>query len=103
KAHPHRRYLHSFPTRRSSDLVERKADRQRMQDGAPAAHRMAAAGGQHTLDVGVRRAVAANVDAGRIELAADASGGDGDDDRLDRSEEHTSELQSPYDLVCRLL
>src|SRR5437867_9962098 len=22
---------------------------------------------------------------------------------LDRSEEHTSELQSPYDLVCRLL
>src|SRR5438094_2018198 len=25
-----------------------------------------------------------------------------DDDRL-RSEEHTSELQSPYDLVCRLL
>src|SRR5207248_8527639 len=24
-------------------------------------------------------------------------------DRRDRSEEHTSELQSPYDLVCRLL
>src|SRR5207248_6031093 len=24
-------------------------------------------------------------------------------DRHDRSEEHTSELQSPYDLVCRLL
>src|SRR5207248_6170265 len=23
--------------------------------------------------------------------------------RLERSEEHTSELQSPYDLVCRLL
>src|SRR5438094_3050206 len=23
--------------------------------------------------------------------------------RMDRSEEHTSELQSPYDLVCRLL
>src|SRR6266705_6262468 len=23
--------------------------------------------------------------------------------KLDRSEEHTSELQSPYDLVCRLL
>src|SRR5437867_5021770 len=26
-----------------------------------------------------------------------------DDDNSDRSEEHTSELQSPYDLVCRLL
>src|SRR5437867_7386987 len=25
------------------------------------------------------------------------------DDALARSEEHTSELQSPYDLVCRLL
>src|SRR5438094_6123747 len=24
-------------------------------------------------------------------------------DRVSRSEEHTSELQSPYDLVCRLL
>src|SRR5207248_7796030 len=27
----------------------------------------------------------------------------GGHDRRDRSEEHTSELQSPYDLVCRLL
>src|SRR5207248_5718517 len=26
-----------------------------------------------------------------------------DGDRAHRSEEHTSELQSPYDLVCRLL
>src|SRR5207248_9433511 len=24
-------------------------------------------------------------------------------DRVERSEEHTSELQSPYDIVCRLL
>src|SRR5207248_8168365 len=28
---------------------------------------------------------------------------DGDDETGVRSEEHTSELQSPYDLVCRLL
>src|SRR5207248_11578700 len=28
---------------------------------------------------------------------------DGVNQRDDRSEEHTSELQSPYDLVCRLL
>src|SRR5437867_10207369 len=27
----------------------------------------------------------------------------GDNSRYKRSEEHTSELQSPYDLVCRLL
>src|SRR5437867_4939622 len=30
-------------------------------------------------------------------------GGDGGEHRSARSEEHTSELQSPYDLVCRLL
>src|SRR5437867_10208355 len=29
--------------------------------------------------------------------------GDRDPEILHRSEEHTSELQSPYDLVCRLL
>src|SRR5207248_3428760 len=31
------------------------------------------------------------------------AGGDADAARAKRSEEHTSELQSPYDLVCRLL
>src|SRR5438094_4570040 len=31
-----------------------------------------------------------------------AAGGDGGEPET-RSEEHTSELQSPYDLVCRLL
>src|ERR1017187_1328068 len=30
-------------------------------------------------------------------------GDDGKDYEVDRSEEHTSELQSPMDLVCRLL
>src|SRR5207248_9289785 len=31
------------------------------------------------------------------------AGGAGGRSRQERSEEHTSELQSPYDLVCRLL
>src|SRR5207248_11124323 len=35
--------------------------------------------------------------AGRVELSVDVEPGG------DRSEEHTSELQSPYELVCRLL
>src|SRR5207248_11574076 len=33
----------------------------------------------------------------------DAHRGNRSHDGLSRSEEHTSELQSPYDLVCRLL
>src|SRR5207248_8604453 len=42
----------------------------------------------------------------RAELAALGGGSDEsrlEADRTPRSEEHTSELQSPYDLVCRLL
>src|SRR5438132_8051271 len=59
----HHRDLHSFPTRRSSDLLG-----PRLQRGHAPAHR----GVQHHAQ---RR----------------------------RSEEHTSELQSHSDLVCRLL
>src|SRR5438876_6442144 len=58
------RDLHSFPTRRSSDLRRgREADEGRSRGG-----------GSRDVDVHVRR-----------------------------SEEHTSELQSPVHLVCRLL
>src|SRR5207248_10311739 len=50
----------------------------------------------------------------RVAAVVRAAGGAGEDRRLrlrfrrrslrsSRSEEHTSELQSPYDLVCRLL
>src|SRR5438876_11903545 len=63
------RYLHSFPTRRSSDLARLEAARPRL--------RGAARGGAPLL--GARRS------------------------RRLRSEEHTSELQSPVHLVCRLL
>src|SRR5437879_9380440 len=62
---PHR-YLHSFPTRRSSDLPPAG-------DSAPAPEHGLAPDRQHALD------------------------------QVRRSEEHTSELQSPMYLVCRLL
>src|SRR5207248_11221304 len=65
------RKLHSFPTRRSSDLPRAGA---RLQHAA--APRQSRAG--HRYERARHRG-------------------------LDRSEEHTSELQSPYDLVCRLL
>src|SRR5437867_6392609 len=62
----HHRDLHSFPTRRSSDLF---LDLLRS-----------------AVDAALRAAQPPRVSGPRA-----------------RSEEHTSELQSPYDLVCRLL
>src|SRR5690348_18109762 len=62
------RDLHSFPTRRSSDLADH------------AVHAMGAVVAEQRVGAG-------------FGLAA----------RRTRSEEHTSELQSPVHLVCRLL
>src|SRR5437867_5603208 len=64
----HHRDLHSFPTRRSSDLA---LDFRQIWGGISGAR------------------------VGRVAV--------GQSEPLIRSEEHTSELQSPYDLVCRLL
>src|SRR5207249_11992819 len=77
------RDLHSFPTRRSSDLVQRFDEHQRAaaghrQQDADAKHETVKHGQQHDEPVQ----------------------GDG---FQHRSEEHTSELQSRFDLVCRLL
>src|SRR5699024_12816494 len=65
------RHLHSFPTRRSSDLPWAILVSEVMSQQTPVAR------------------VAPRCDAG--------------DGGLLRSEEHTSELQSRFDLVCRLL
>src|SRR5699024_12684913 len=67
------RYLHSFPTRRSSDLV-----------GVP----LIAFGG-----AGEPSHFPPAIEAGANAVLAGGK----------RSEEHTSELQSRFDLVCRLL
>src|SRR5207248_11334255 len=79
------RALHSFPTRRSSDLVGRL----------------------HEASVFVPERVLQQ-DLDRVRQAGDFRKSGRFERRqavdLDaRSEEHTSELQSPYDLVCRLL
>src|SRR5437879_11378639 len=69
------RHLHSFPTRRSSDLLalaESTGDQQLLAD--------------------------AHYDLGFLSVVAKDPKG-----LLERSEEHTSELQSPMYLVCRLL
>src|SRR5438552_9092423 len=68
----HHHHIHSFPTRRSSDLTDRRASRQ------ASGQAFWQAGGQALWPAG-----------GQAQRA--------------RSEEHTSELQSPDHLVCRLL
>src|SRR5437764_9822082 len=81
--------LRSFPTRRSSDLAEGDVDRGRQQDR----------GGRDRVQREAQQA------GGR---RPEQNPGDGAQCRhapppLLRSEEHTSELQSPMYLVCRLL
>src|SRR5207244_10906856 len=78
------RALHPFPTRRSSDL---RADAARGD-----ADRRPGAG---ESDLGGRRGRKDHARARRHQAAPRAVRG--------RSEEHTSELQSPDHLVCRLL
>src|SRR5207248_11427155 len=84
---PAHRDLHSFPTRRSSDLGQRVADERHDGDFRKRGANLLAfdriivhVGGGRTISPRRQRAIV-----------------------LPRSEEHTSELQSPYDLVCRLL
>src|SRR5437867_3841000 len=97
--------LHPFPTRRSSDLPrgreaagevygarhhpERRAGRDRGRGGA----------GAYPGRPGPRRFRPGELPA----RAGSVRRRGGDDPRAHRSEEHTSELQSPYDLVCRPL
>src|SRR5690606_41832182 len=78
--------LHSFPTRRSSDLE--RADR------LPAPHVP-----QHVRD---QLAVNAHVDLRELTPAVDREARPVREHAA-RSEEHTSELQSRENLVCRLL
>src|SRR5437879_9962034 len=72
------RDLHSFPTRRSSDLVASVTGANQVREDRRNRH-----------EEGTRA-------EGRHDLG-------GDREPAPRSEEHTSELQSPMYLVCRLL
>src|SRR5207248_10899734 len=86
--------LHSFPTRRSSDLRSRKLNPAMWPAGK-----------------GVRYGPAPSMNgishsAPTVRCVCCTPFGDAvvpDVYSKRRSEEHTSELQSPYDLVCRLL
>src|SRR5206468_6224048 len=81
----HHRVLHSFPTRRSSDLVAGRSWRTK--------------GLNHWVWVAILTTLGLVLGQwiGRAQLWTDPLAED------KRSEEHTSELQSRSDLVCRLL
>src|SRR5256885_11874676 len=92
--------LFPYTTLFRSDVVQRGGDAARRGDRAAerrAVHRQRAGAvgvdGQYLAAGGLRDGAAVG-DCGR-------RGGDGE--RWRRSEEHTSELQSPCNLVCRLL
>src|SRR5699024_11348449 len=80
---------HPFPTRRSSDLGS-QVDRDRFGDG---------------LEVLLDESRAVRVEFVGHELPSPVVGEETGKERRTRlrSEEHTSELQSRFDLVCRLL
>src|SRR5204863_9641444 len=83
------RDLHSFPTRRSSDLAMPGAGTASSQPRHTGSAFSAAAGCDPSARP-VRRAAITNAPTWKRSPSA-------------RSEEHTSELQSRRDLVCRLL
>src|SRR5207248_8789597 len=95
---PDRRHFSSFPTRRSSDLAG---------EGGTGLHwdgTSWSALNLHTTAT-IHAGTGAGDTTGLTDIWLAGSGGTivHSPDGLSRSEEHTSELQSPYDLVCRLL
>src|SRR5205807_9413834 len=87
----HSRDLHSFPTRRSSDLMSVDQASREIEGGFSSLR----------TALGDPKAVAPFFRfPGLLRQTAEA---EERSDRLRRSEEHTSELQSPCNLVCRLL
>src|SRR5207249_12286598 len=94
-AHP---ALHSFPTRRSSDLVDVGGTFTDLvalaQDGTIEVRKVVTTPDDPT--VGLFRALDPLKTPHAIELLVHGT-------TIARSEEHTSELQSRFDLVCRLL
>src|SRR5207244_12704935 len=89
----HQRDLASFPTRRSSDLADQRLCHLRT---ILSGGRDAAAFAARAEDPSFRQALL--VTTCHLAVCRDGDPGPGG-----RSEEHTSELQSPDHLVCRLL
>src|SRR5688500_19235167 len=84
-------HLHSLPTRRSSDLTPPTCATPGSPSPRPACSRRPSTGSTRCRwSIGTPRATSTSTCSARSPPPA-------------RSEEHTSELQSPCNLVCRLL
>src|SRR5207248_11069820 len=99
-SHRHPPALHPFPTRRSSDLLVRCDHTQNGAEQRTFEFRFCDCFWHGRSQI-ASQATRLNVtwrfpSSSSIQVRADARSSA-------RSEEHTSELQSPYDLVCRLL
>src|SRR5690606_41651147 len=99
--HPHPRRLPSFPTRRSSDLAALNDLVRRMVECCTGIHclRDPTRGGLATTlnELARQSGVGMTIFENRIPITDAVTGA------CERSEEHTSELQSRENLVCRLL
>src|SRR5205807_4220290 len=96
------RQLHSFPTRRSSDLVDASGSRgvgRRGDANVPRAHENVAP----TTVTRPKGSTSPLAPRGTTRIATPAKPASTPTPSDGRSEEHTSELQSPCNLVCRLL
>src|SRR5207248_10147778 len=92
--------LHSFPTRRSSDLDILRSDLHTLRGWRGRAQLLR----EHLLPPpGYLLASYGQTRAALLPVLYIHRIVRGAFERFSRSEEHTSELQSPYDLVCRLL
>src|SRR5699024_11938697 len=94
-SHPHAHHpaLPSFPTRRSSDLATATA---MLAAGDPIVVRHGRIAVQSTITTSTLQSAVAHAAKDEATLGQKGIG-------IPRSEEHTSELQSRFDLVCRLL
>src|SRR5207244_13487461 len=98
----HHLYSHSFPTRRSSDLMMGLCTyaleaKKKLVFGTK--QQLAEAADQRSYSFGIEKFKAEDY-AALVTIFRGAPAAQLD---FDRSEEHTSELQSPDHLVCRLL
>src|SRR5207248_5678385 len=94
------RSLYSFPTRRSSDLTYTGDTAHHW--GAGASHRKSTTRTRSRASLGSGVSIRSRGIHRHPREAPHDSEHESAGEPL-RSEEHTSELQSPYDLVCRLL
>src|SRR5690606_42163976 len=99
---PCTQYRHPFPTRRSSDLYRRSGDMTPLNDSLKLAYGEAVyEAAFRTMTTDQLLEASENVTNG-VPIATPVFDGAREID-VNRSEEHTSELQSRENLVCRLL